>query len=148
MSQTSQIPEACQKSEAHQGDAVFTTHVGLPDGSRHLLQAPAGWRLMEVLRDYGLPVIAECGGACSCATCHVRIQAEGQTPLIPPTDVELGRLDQLFDADDCSRLSCQILTGPQTDGLVLCLNADSVRPKDMASQIDGRGGQRESLVGV
>ena len=31
-------------------------------------------------------------------------------------DDEVLRLDELFDADDSSRLSCQILTGPQTGG--------------------------------
>jgi len=36
-------------------DAVFTTLALLPNGESRSLQAPAGWRLMEVLRDYGLP---------------------------------------------------------------------------------------------
>ncbi len=44
-------------------DGVFTTLALLPNGESRSLQAPAGWRLMEVLRDYGLPIRAECGGA-------------------------------------------------------------------------------------
>ena len=36
-------------------------------------------------------------------------------------------LDELYDANDSSRLSCQILTRPQTDGLVISLAADSVQ---------------------
>ena len=80
--------------------------------------------LMEVLRDYGLPIRAECGGAC--ATCHVHIAAPGRMPLRAPADDELDRLAEIFDADDSSRLACQILTGPQTDGLAVRLAVDSL----------------------
>ncbi|MGB2028186.1 MAG: hypothetical protein ACPH14_08260 [Candidatus Puniceispirillaceae bacterium] len=108
-------------------DAVFTTLAVLPNGDSYALQAPAGWRLMEVLRDYGLPIKAECGGACSCASCHIHIAGSGRAPLHAPEDEELDRLAELFDADDSSRLSCQILTGPQTDGLAVRLAADSMQ---------------------
>ena len=110
------------------GDTLFTVVARLPDGAVHTLRAPAGWRLMEVLRDYGLPIRAECGGACACATCHVRITGTGAGPvaLRAPEDDELDRLAEIFDADDSSRLACQILTGPQTDGLVVTLAGDSL----------------------
>ncbi|MGB2068038.1 MAG: 2Fe-2S iron-sulfur cluster-binding protein [Candidatus Puniceispirillaceae bacterium] len=113
---------------------IYTTQARLPDGTCRYLEAPAGWRLMEVLRDYGVPIKAECGGACACATCHIHIQQEGQTALRAPDDDELLRLDELFDADDSSRLSCQILTGPQTDGLVISLAADSVQRSPVLSE--------------
>jgi len=108
-------------------DTVFTTLALLPNGESHSLQAPAGWRLMEVLRDYGLPIRAECGGACSCATCHVHIAGPGRAPLHAPANDELDRLAEIFDADDSSRLACQILTGPQTDGLAVRLAVDSLQ---------------------
>lgn len=107
-------------------DRLYTTFVTLPDGTNHALQAPAGWRLMEVLRDYGLPIRAECGGACACATCHIHVETQANTPLAAATDEELDRLDDSFEADDRSRLSCQILTGPQTDGLVVTLAGDAL----------------------
>jgi 2Fe-2S ferredoxin len=107
-------------------DAVFTTFALLPNGECHSLQAPAGWRLMEVLRDYGLPIRAECGGACCCATCHVHIAGPGRAPLHAAADDELDRLAEIFDADGSSRLACQILTGPQTDGLAVRLAVDSL----------------------
>ena len=45
---------------------MFVT-VLMPDGVTHRLEALEGWRVMEVIRDWGLPIKAECGGACACA---------------------------------------------------------------------------------
>jgi len=101
-------------------------HVELPDGSRHTLEAPEGYRVMEVIRDYGLPIKAECGGACACATCHVRIADEWVQRVIPPRDDELDKLDEIHSADDNSRLSCQLLTDTAIDGLVVRLEPDSM----------------------
>ena len=47
------------------------------------------------------------------------------------------RLGELFDADYGSRLSCQILTGPQTDGLVISLAANSVQQRPVLTD-DGK----------
>ena len=44
-------------------------HVTDQDGGEHELEGLEGWRVMEVIRDWGLNIKAECGGACSCATC-------------------------------------------------------------------------------
>ena len=85
---------------------VFVTD---QQGTTHRLDGLAGWRLMEVIRDYGLPIKAECGGACSCATCHVYVE-EAQLSLLPsPTSEEIDRLDEAFDVQPNSRLSCQII---------------------------------------
>lgn len=101
-------------------------HVELPDGSRHTLEAPEGYRVMEVIRDYGLPIKAECGGACACATCHVRLPEEWASRVIPARDDEMDKLDEIPGADDQSRLSCQLLTGADIDGLVVRLEGDSI----------------------
>ena len=45
---------------------IFLTDL---EGVRHEVDAVAGWRVMEIIRDHGFPIKAECGGACSCATC-------------------------------------------------------------------------------
>ena len=44
-------------------------------GIEHILDGNDGWTVMEALRDAGLPITAECGGACACATCHVYVDA-------------------------------------------------------------------------
>lgn len=90
-------------------------------GAEHRLAGLEGWRVMEVIRDWGLDIKAECGGAAACATCHVHVDREWTAKLVPPSDEEIDRLDEAFDVGDTSRLSCQILLTPELDGLRLTL---------------------------
>ncbi|MCC6598063.1 MAG: 2Fe-2S iron-sulfur cluster binding domain-containing protein [Alphaproteobacteria bacterium] len=90
-----------------------------PDGHEHALDAVEGWRVMEIIRDHGLPIKAECGGACACATCHVYVD-EGWLPkLAAMQSEEEEMLDQAFDVQDNSRLSCQLIMSDALDGLKL-----------------------------
>ena len=91
------------------------------DGQEHKLEALEGWRVMEVIRDWGLPLKAECGGACSCATCHVYVDNSWVSRLVPSTDEEIDRLDSAFFVENNSRLACQILVTPEMDGMKLTL---------------------------
>ncbi len=91
------------------------------DGKRHDLPALEGWRVMEIIRDYGLSIKAECGGACACATCHVYVDEAWCDRLEPPREEEEDRLDEAFEIKDTSRLSCQILMTEELDGLVVRL---------------------------
>jgi len=86
-------------------------------GIEHKLEALEGWRVMEVIRDWGVGVKAECGGACACATCHVYVDDEWTARLTPPTDEETDKLDEALLVEPNSRLSCQILMRPEFDGL-------------------------------
>jgi len=87
------------------------------EGKEHELDALEGWRVMEIIKDYGLPLKAECGGACCCATCHVYVAEEWQDKLVEMTEEEEDMLDEAIDVEDNSRLSCQILMKPEFDGL-------------------------------
>lgn len=91
------------------------------EGNDHRLDAVEGWRVMEIIRDHGLPIKAECGGACSCATCHVYVAPEWQNRLQGATDEEVDMLDEAFEVEEESRLSCQILFSPELAGLRLQL---------------------------
>ncbi len=91
------------------------------DGKQHVLPALDGWRVMEVIRDWGLPMKAECGGSCACGTCHVHVDPKWLDRLPPATDEEMDRLDLLFGVEETSRLACQILTAADIDGLELRL---------------------------
>ena len=57
-------------------------HVTDQQGKRHSLDAVEGWRVMEIIREHGLDIKAECGGACACATCHVKTTVTKITPTI------------------------------------------------------------------
>ena len=102
---------------AEELDAALTILVTDRSGAEHRLPAEEGWRVMEVIRDWGLDIKAECGGACACATCHVHIDPAWAAQLPPPSDEEIDMLDGAFDVTDTSRLSCQILLTPAMDGL-------------------------------
>ncbi len=88
-----------------------------PTGVEHELEALEGWRVMEIIRDYGLPIKAECGGACSCATCHVYVDPDWLAKCPPMREDEEDMLDQAFDVEDNSRLSCQLIMNEALDGL-------------------------------
>ena len=52
-------------------------HVEDRAGVTHAIEPVEGWRLMEILRDYGLAMENTCGGALACAECHVLIDPNG-----------------------------------------------------------------------
>lgn len=96
-------------------------HVTDQDGNEHTLDAIEGWRVMEIIRDHGLPIKAECGGACACATCHVYVDDNWLGRLHPMRDEEQDMLDVAPDVTDNSRLSCQIIMDEAFDGLKVTL---------------------------
>lgn len=96
-------------------------HVTDQLGVEHALDAVEGWRLMEVIRDHRLPIKAECGGACACATCHVYVEEPWCDKLFPPVQEEIDQLDEAFDVQDNSRLSCQIILDKNLNGLRVTL---------------------------
>ena len=100
---------------------IIPVHVTDYEGKTHTLEGIEGWRLMEVIRDYGLPIKAECGGACACATCHVYVAEEWVERLIPPNGDETMMLDDAMAVGDNSRLSCQIILAPEHEGLAVTL---------------------------
>jgi ferredoxin, 2Fe-2S len=94
---------------------LFVTAAGVEHTVKN---APIGHSLMEVARANGVQGIpGDCGGACSCATCHVYIDALWRDRVGPPDDVESMTLDTVTDLRPESRLSCQIKVRPELDGL-------------------------------
>lgn len=103
------------------------------DGREHVLEGLEGWRVMEVIRDWGLPMEAECGGAGICGKCHVQVARDWLDRLPEPHDEELDTLDKLDGVTPCSRLSCQILLTEELDGLQVQLaSADEVAEAEAA----------------
>ncbi len=89
-----------------------------PDGSRREIDAPLGITLMEAARQNGVQgVVAQCGGACACATCHVYIERSWLPKLEAREDMEEGMLENAWEPRDNSRLSCQIHVTAALEGL-------------------------------
>jgi 2Fe-2S ferredoxin len=88
------------------------------DGRDVEVDARPGLSIMENIRQLPRSVDAICGGLCSCATCHVFIEAEWMQRLPPRRYEERLMLTSspAFDAAR-SRLSCQIKVTAALEGL-------------------------------
>ncbi|MET0363398.1 MAG: ferredoxin, partial [Sphingobium sp.] len=62
-------------------------------------------------------MLALCGGCCSCATCHVFVDAEFADRLPAISDDENDLLDTSSHRNEHSRLSCQIMLTEDLSGL-------------------------------
>lgn len=103
-------------------DHELSIKVKTPDGIVHTIPALAGWTIMEMIRDAGLPIKAECGGAMACATCHVYVDSAWAAKIPPARDDENDMiLDHAMEPTPESRLSCQILMTDDLDGLEVTL---------------------------
>jgi ferredoxin, 2Fe-2S len=93
---------------------VFTE----PGGLTREINAAVGITVMEAARQNGvMGVVAQCGGACACATCHVYVDPAWLAKLEPREDMEEGMLETAWERRDNSRLSCQIHITTELDGL-------------------------------
>ncbi len=100
-------------------------HFVAADGGVRTVEAKAGASLMEAALFNNVPgIAAECGGLCSCGTCHVYVDAEWTARLPAPDPVEDDMLG--FTAAERrpeSRLSCQVKLDDDLDGLTVHLPA-------------------------
>ena len=78
----------------------------------------AGTTAMEAAVDNDVAgIVAECGGACSCATCHVYVDEAWREKVGGPSPMEEDMLDFGYEVRPNSRLSCQIKVTDELDGL-------------------------------
>ncbi|PLX45317.1 MAG: 2Fe-2S ferredoxin [Hyphomicrobiales bacterium] len=90
------------------------------NGTRHEVEGITGQTVMEAAIKHDVPGIpGECGGACSCATCHVYVDPDWAGKTGTTSETEDDMLDFAFDVRTNSRLSCQIKITDALDGLVL-----------------------------
>jgi len=90
-------------------------------GATREVEGRDGWSVMEILRDAGFDIAAECGGACACATCHVYVTDGWFEKLPARSDAELDMLDMALAVEPNSRLSCQVKVSEALDGLIVRL---------------------------
>jgi ferredoxin, 2Fe-2S len=93
------------------------------DGAELVIDAKEGVTLMQAGIDGGISgIVAECGGCCQCATCHVYVAPEWQGRLAAVSESENAMLDNtVCERLPESRLSCEIKITPELDGLVVRL---------------------------
>jgi 2Fe-2S ferredoxin len=87
-------------------------------GEEKTVDAAAGLSVMEAIRDNGFDeLLALCGGCCSCATCHIHVDAAWADKLPAMSEDENDLLDSSDHRDARSRLSCQVLITEAMEGL-------------------------------
>ena len=92
------------------------------NGTKHNIDANNGDSIMVTATSNLVPGIdADCGGECSCATCHVLISAQWRAKLEVASDTEESMLDLNPDRSAESRLSCQIIMSDDLEGIVVNL---------------------------
>jgi ferredoxin, 2Fe-2S len=96
-------------------------------GKEHHIDAEEGKSVMQTALDALVPgIMADCGGSCSCATCHCYVDAAWLAKLPAAESSERDMIECTLDPQDNSRLSCQLRVTAQTDGLVVRLPRSQV----------------------
>ena len=93
-------------------------------GEEQVVDAPVGKSVMEAATtNLVRGIIGECGGSCSCATCHVYVDEPWFSQLLPPDAMEQGMLEGAIEPGPRSRLSCQLDVSEALDGLIVRIPA-------------------------
>ena len=91
-------------------------------GQEHVVDSEIGQSVMQAAINNAVPaIVADCGGNCSCATCHVYVDAGWVKCVTPPSQGETDMLECALHIQETSRLSCQIAVTAELDGLVVRL---------------------------
>ncbi|GAB3675646.1 2Fe-2S iron-sulfur cluster-binding protein [Salinisphaera aquimarina] len=98
-----------------------------PGGTHVVIDVPVGQTVMEgaVQNDVN-GIVAECGGACSCATCHAYIDKSWWPTIGEPDELELDMLEFAYETRDDSRLTCQVVVHESFDGLQIRIPSEQV----------------------
>ena len=87
------------------------------NGKEHVVEVQNGLTVMEGAVQNDIPGIdADCGGSMSCATCHVYVKEDWHDKLPKKEMGEDDMLDQAYEPNSKSRLSCQIMVSDNLDG--------------------------------
>jgi ferredoxin, 2Fe-2S len=93
------------------------------DGTELIVEAKEGATLMQAGIDGGINgIVAECGGCCQCATCHVYVATAWKDRLPAVSESEEVMLDNtVCERRPESRLSCEIKITAELNGLMVHL---------------------------
>jgi 2Fe-2S ferredoxin len=92
------------------------------NGTEHRVKADIGQSVMQAANFANVPGLqADCGGACSCATCHAFVDDAWIARVPAAEEAESDMLEYACARADNSRLTCQLIVSDTLDGLVLRL---------------------------
>ncbi|MCL5042124.1 MAG: 2Fe-2S iron-sulfur cluster-binding protein [Gammaproteobacteria bacterium] len=92
------------------------------NGTQHSIVGEVGQSIMQAAMNAMIPGIqGDCGGACSCATCHAFVEESWVAALPAAEDTEIDMLEFASERRDNSRLTCQLVIQDSMDGMVLHL---------------------------
>lgn len=92
------------------------------NGRGHTVEIKNGMTVMAGAIRNGIPgILAECGGACACATCHVYVEENWIAQTGERSEMEASLLEYASEVRENSRLCCQIKVSDTLDGLVVHL---------------------------
>ncbi len=91
------------------------------NGAKSEIDISVGESVMSGATNGGITgIVGECGGFCSCATCHVYVDEAWAAKIPPITEHEDEMLDgTAAERRPTSRLSCQINVTAELDGLIV-----------------------------
>ena len=99
-----------------------------PDGTKNEVEVEVGYSVMEGAINNNIEgIVAECGGACACATCHCYVD-EAFLDKLPEMEEEEEEMleDTASERKSNSRLGCQIRMTEDLDGLIVRLPEEQV----------------------
>ncbi len=89
-------------------------------GNQRVVDVDPGLSVMQAAVGEGVRgIIGECGGACSCATCHVYVDPAWVDKVGAKSATEAALLEDVCAGQPNSRLSCQIKVTDELDGLIV-----------------------------
>ena len=92
---------------------IFSDNQSVP------VEASSGTIMELAVRNNVKGIDGECGGVCSCGTCHVHVLPEFIDVVGKASDIETDLLELNDNSDEYSRLGCQINITELLDGISL-----------------------------
>ncbi|PIB27569.1 2Fe-2S iron-sulfur cluster-binding protein [Maribacter sp. 4G9] len=91
------------------------------NGTSHNIELPLGATIMEgAIQNDVKGIVAECGGSCMCATCHIYVDEKFLDKLPTMEEEEQEMLEgATAEVKSNSRLSCQVRMSNELDGIMV-----------------------------
>lgn len=83
------------------------------------LEGESGSLMSLATENWVSGIDGNCGGVCSCATCHVYVSPEHISKTGEAGEIEKDMLELDENANEYSRLCCQIEISEKLDGLIV-----------------------------